>query len=165
MISALLTLALLRAAAAVEPVQAVARAPFPSHYESLRSELGRACRLESHCRRVGSHGPRHNPSGARYLAAARRSLAAACPERLDLDPGSADPSAWGPRGIVGLSPAYYLPEGQPCADPALLDWPWVSAVRASALLVRLARLGYVTPGTRRRAWTEGTAATRHLRAR
>ena len=32
------------------------------------------------------------------------------------------------------------------------------------ILVRLARLGYVTPETRRRAWTEGTAATRHLRA-
>lgn len=163
MLSALLALALLRAASAAEPVLAVARVPFPAGYADLRAELARACRLESHCTRVGPHGSRHNPPGARYLASARRRLAAACPARLDLTDADAD--AWGPRGIVGLSPAYYLPEGQPCADPALLDWPWVSAVRASSLLVRLARLGYVTPETRRRAWTEGTAATRHLRAR
>lgn len=161
MAPALALLALLRAAAALSPEAAVARVPLPPGI--ARAEIVRACRLETRCTRIGPHGDRHNPPGGRYLAAARKALARACPARRDL--GAEHGAAWGPRGIVGLSPAYFLPEGQPCAHPAILDWPWVSAVRGAARLGALRALGYSTPRDRRAAWAGGIVRTRHLRQR
>lgn len=167
LISALAFVALLRSAQAVDPVQAIALAvPPPYQAEALR-----ACRAESHCRPISLHGTRHNPAGARYWKAAAHSIRKACPDGHPDDPASplheapgaseAAAAEWGPRGILGLSGAYYRP--QACARPAVLDWPWVSALTGGRLLARLHRKGFCSPADRRAAWTHGPAKVAHLR--